>query len=155
MAAGLCAQQVPVTFEDITVYFSQEQWEYLDESQKELYREVMKENYKTLITLGTDHESINPEVLARIKQEKEPHVWDPKESEDRGVPHSCTEKDNPRNSDTETYLWELCAKPEKEKMLSGKDQEETSSCSDWGKRGKNQWISENKQKNSTGGSALA
>ncbi|XP_030050698.1 protein ZNF783-like [Microcaecilia unicolor] len=88
MALGLCAQQVPVTFEDITVHFSQEQWDYLDEGQKELYREVMKENCETLISLGTDHESINPKVLSRIKQEKEPQVWDMRKSEDREVNHS-------------------------------------------------------------------
>nr|XP_033788082.1 uncharacterized protein LOC117354520 isoform X1 [Geotrypetes seraphini] len=82
MAAGFSAQQEPVTFEDITVSFSKEQWEYLDEEQKELYREVMKNNYETLISLGADHKSIDPEVLSRITEEEEPCVGDPKERED-------------------------------------------------------------------------
>ncbi|XP_030050519.1 zinc finger protein 260-like isoform X2 [Microcaecilia unicolor] len=147
MAAGLFAQQEPVTFEDITVYLSQEHWEYLNERQKELYREVMKENYKTLISLGADHKNINSEVLARIKQEEDPNVWDPKESEKRDVTHSYTDR---RNSDAETNHWKLS---EQEKM-SERDKEGTTSCSDWGEKGKSQCISEMKQNNSTEGLAL-
>ncbi|XP_030045054.1 putative protein ZNF720 [Microcaecilia unicolor] len=153
MAAGFSAHQVPVTFEDITVYFSQEQWEYLNEGQKELYREVMKENYETLISLGTDNESINPEVLARIKQEEEPHVWDPKESGEKEVTHSCTEKDDPRNINTEIRHRKIIEKSEGEKLLLER-KEETASCSDRGETGKYRWISENKETNSAGGSAL-
>ncbi|XP_029443574.1 zinc finger protein 431-like isoform X2 [Rhinatrema bivittatum] len=80
--------KVPVTFEDISVFFSQEEWGYLDEGQKELYREVMKENYETLSSLETGHHRVNPDVLLRIKQVEEPYVWDPQESGEREVTQS-------------------------------------------------------------------
>ncbi|XP_030051288.1 gastrula zinc finger protein XlCGF8.2DB [Microcaecilia unicolor] len=53
MPAGASAQ-ASVSFEDIAIYFSQEEWEDLEEWQKDLYVDVMKENYQTLISLEID-----------------------------------------------------------------------------------------------------
>ncbi|ERE66860.1 protein KRBA1 [Cricetulus griseus] len=48
----LCPQ-VPISFKDLAVRFSEEEWRLLQEGQREFYRDVMRENYETLVSVGT------------------------------------------------------------------------------------------------------
>lgn len=41
-----------VTFEDVTVNFTQDEWALLDSSQKNLYREVVGEIFMNLASMG-------------------------------------------------------------------------------------------------------
>ncbi|XP_060104210.1 replication initiator 1 [Heteronotia binoei] len=74
-SAGLYSLQVPVAFEDVAVYFSPEEWAELAEWQKELYQDVMVENYELVSSLECLL-SI-PELLSRLAQGGAPCASEP------------------------------------------------------------------------------
>ncbi|XP_059943498.1 zinc finger protein 620-like [Mesoplodon densirostris] len=54
MAAMLlmARRKVPVSFEDVSLYFTKTEWKLLDLRQRMLYKRVMLENYRHLVSLG-------------------------------------------------------------------------------------------------------
>ncbi|ELK34659.1 Zinc finger protein 75A [Myotis davidii] len=62
-----------LTFEEVAVFFSQEEWELLDISQKTLYNDVMQENYETVTSLAI-FVLPKPKVISCLEQAKEPWV---------------------------------------------------------------------------------
>nr|KAF6468772.1 zinc finger protein 140 [Rousettus aegyptiacus] len=62
--------QDSVTFGDVAIDFSREEWEWLQPAQRDLYKQVMLENYGHLVSLGLNFSK--PDLVSFLEQGEEP-----------------------------------------------------------------------------------
>ncbi|XP_047685032.1 zinc finger protein 782 [Prionailurus viverrinus] len=98
--------QASVSFKDITVEFTQEEWRQMDSAQRTLYRDVMLENYSHLVSVG--YCFTKPELIFTLEQGEDPWLFKKeflrKGSPEEYQPNQLSEKSLENQG---KYLWQV------------------------------------------------
>ncbi|XP_070131213.1 zinc finger protein 39-like isoform X5 [Equus przewalskii] len=89
-----------VSFEDVAVHFTWEEWQDLDDAQRTLYKDVMLETYSSLASLG--HCITKPEVIVKLEQDAEP--WTVEAPPNQNLPVTSYSGNPHPHSECEEFL---------------------------------------------------
>ncbi|KAM5138934.1 uncharacterized protein ACMZJ9_016390 [Mantella aurantiaca] len=73
-------------FDDVAVYFTEEEWTCLNDKEKNLYKKVMMDNYWNLMAVGKI--SVTPPMIAKMERGEEPCMRSLQQAERKPSPHS-------------------------------------------------------------------
>ncbi|XP_068111837.1 uncharacterized protein [Hyperolius riggenbachi] len=68
-------------FDDVAVFFTEEEWQSLSDKERKLYKKVMMDNYWNLVAVGKI--SVTPPVISKIERGEEPYVGCPQQTDRR------------------------------------------------------------------------